>query len=150
MTPGIRTSPETLARTVVESRISRRYSSDLSTLNTLDRPYFFISYDCDLLGLLPAGKVDRLALEPLEWESVTVAEVMVPRGKLGTVTPETEVFTALVYMMERDLEVVLVVEDGQPVGCVTAARMGAALQEGPEGLIAAEGQPSRSSGREAA
>lgn len=47
--------------------------------------------------------------------------------RLVTVRPDKEAYTAWVYMAERKLEALLVVEAGVPVGVVTVARLVTAL-----------------------
>ncbi len=131
MAPGLRTRPEALARSLVDDRVRRKHSPDLSRLATLDLPYVVITDEGQLLGMLTPGEVEQLALRHLRWDSVSVAEVMTPASKLATVGPEEEGFTALVYMIERRLEALLVVEAGEPVGCVTAKRLMEALEDEP-------------------
>ena len=131
MCPGLRTKPETLARTVIHDRISRKHSPDVSRIGTVDLPYIVITDDGEVLGMLAPGEVDRLALEHQRWDELLVEHVMTPLSRLVTVGPETEAFTALVYMVERGLEALLVTDDGAPVGCVTGPRLMAALNGSP-------------------
>jgi Zn-dependent protease len=134
MCPGLRTAPDALARSIVNDRVSRKHSPDLGRLDTVDLPYVVITDEGELVGMLSPGEVEWLALEHLRWDEVRVADVMTPRGKLVTVAPETELHTAVVYMVERQLEALLVVEGGEPVGCVTWRRLMRAMEDaGDEG-----------------
>ncbi|MGH7753640.1 MAG: CBS domain-containing protein, partial [Gemmatimonadales bacterium] len=134
MCPALRARPESLARSVIDDRIGRKHSPDLSRHATLDLPYVVITDEGEAVGMLTPGEVEQLALEHHPWGEVTIADVMTPISGVVRVTPETSAHTALVYMFERRLEAVLVVEDGSPVGCVTAQRLMAAMEgEAPQG-----------------
>ncbi|MGH2610934.1 MAG: CBS domain-containing protein, partial [Tepidiformaceae bacterium] len=133
MSPGLRARPDALARSLVDDRTKRKYSPDISRHATLDLPYVVITDNGELLGMLTPGEVEQLALRHLQWDTVTVAEVMTPAAELPSVFPEAEGFTALVYMMERQLEALLVVDGGEPVGCITARRLMEALEDEPAG-----------------
>jgi predicted transcriptional regulator len=112
----------------VQDRVGRKHSPDLARIDALDLPYVVITDEGKVLGMLTPGEVEQLALQHLRWDTVTIGEVMTPAERLVTVTPETEAQTALVYMAERRLEALLVVEDGEPVGCITARRLMQAME----------------------
>jgi Zn-dependent protease len=98
---------------------------DLS-LDQLVNDYFYryrftsfpVTHTDSLTGLVHINQVKDVPRE--RWSSTRVVEVMTPREKISTVTPEEEAFHAFRQMMQSGRQKIPVVRDGRLKGILTA------------------------------
>ena len=79
--------------------------------------YFFVDEDGRLQGLVTLQNISSVPQR--KWPFVTVSQVMVPLGKLVSVTPSLELMTALQTMDEANVARVPVIEGHEVVGILS-------------------------------
>jgi len=121
MGPGIRVRPEHSARALLEAHIKKRHGEPPTDF--VQRPYVVMDDRGKVHGVLTEAMISEIAGEAWDWAHLTVAQVMTPVDKVPVVTPETSTTTALVLAAQSECDCVLVIEDGELVGCVTYAHL---------------------------
>ncbi len=78
---------------------------------------FLVVQDGRVVGLVTATDIARVPRE--EWVTMAVSHIMVPSGRVITVTPRTPILEAMQLMQEHDVHQLPVLDGGQLVGMLT-------------------------------
>ena len=121
MGPGIRVRPDHSARALLETHIKKKHGQ--AQIDFVQRPYVVMDDDGNVHGVLTEVMISEIAGEAWDWANLTVAQVMTPLSKVPVVTPETSTTTALILASQSECDCVLVIEEGELVGCLTYAHL---------------------------
>jgi Zn-dependent protease len=90
------------------------------------RTAVLVSRGDEILGLIGAAQIRRLARP--KWATTHVQDVMVPRGKLADLSPDSAVWPAFVQLRDAGLDGLPVAGPDGPAGILTVRGIAAAIQ----------------------
>lgn len=119
MGPGTRIAPGYSARTLVDAQIRRDMEKE--NYREPQRPYVVMDESGTVFGVLTPGAIREAMHEPLDWHTATVAHLMLPVAEVPVVTADLAALSAVTVAFSSGSDVLLVVEDGELVGCLSLA-----------------------------
>jgi Zn-dependent protease len=113
-----RCSPDADVRVIIERRLRQQHGNDLVAARRARGPVVVFSPGGEVLGMILASHLSEIS----RWGSagvVTATAAMTAREQLVTVGLDTDLATAAIYMEERQVDALLVVDGNEPCGVIT-------------------------------
>jgi len=100
----------------VDASMSVQELVDARLLRSAERA-FLVRNNGSVVGLLTAADITKVPRE--EWGVTSVSRIMVPSGRVLTVSPDTGLIEAMQLMQQHDIHQLPVLDDGRLVGMLT-------------------------------